>query len=76
MFQETGELDDGVWSAGTVMGLIDSVVTCEELCQSIISEAESIIQDRLANSVVAVSNALMCILKYYECKCPERNSAF
>ena len=57
VFQETGELDDGVWSAGTVMGLIDSVVTCEELCQSIISEAESIIQDRLANSVVAVSDA-------------------
>ena len=57
VFHETGDVNDGVWSAGTVMGLIDSVVTCEELCQSIINEAESIIQDRLANSIVTVSDA-------------------
>ena len=57
VFQETGELDDGVWSAGTVMGLIDSVVTCEELCSSIVAEAETIIQNRLANSIVEVSDA-------------------
>ena len=57
VFQETGNLDDGVWSAGTVMGLIDSVVTCEELCKSIVAEAETIIQDRLANSIVEVSDA-------------------
>ena len=29
VFQESGDLDKGVWSAGTVMGLIDEVVTCE-----------------------------------------------
>ena len=57
VFQETGELNDGVWSAGTVMGLIDSVVSCEELCSSIIEEAENIIKDRLANSIVTVSDA-------------------
>ena len=57
VFQETGNLDDGVWSAGTVMGLIDSVVTCEELCSSIVAEAETIIQNRLANSIVEVSDA-------------------
>ena len=57
VFHETGDVNDGVWSAGTVMGLIDSVVTCEELCQSIINEAESIIQDRLANSIVTISDA-------------------
>ena len=48
VFQETGELDDGVWSAGTVMGLIDSVVSCDQLCKDIVSEAETVIQDRLA----------------------------
>ena len=36
VFQETGNLDEGVWSAGTVMGLIDNVVTCEELINNIV----------------------------------------
>ena len=47
----------GVWSAGTVMGLIDSVVSCDELCSSIVEEAENIIRDRLTNSIVTVSDA-------------------
>jgi NAD(P)H-dependent flavin oxidoreductase YrpB (nitropropane dioxygenase family) len=55
-FQETGDIEDGVWSAGTVMGLIDSVVTCQELCESIVSEAEQVIKSRLANSVTLVSD--------------------
>ena len=57
VFQETGNLEDGVWSAGTVMGLIDSVVSCEQLCNSIIAEAESVITDRLAKTLVTVSDA-------------------
>ena len=57
VFHETGNLDDGVWSAGTVMGLIDKVVSCEELCTSIVEEAEIIIRDRLAGSIVTVSDA-------------------
>ena len=57
VFQETGNLEDGVWSAGTVMGLIDSVVSCEQLCNSIIAEAESVIRDRLAKTLVTVSDA-------------------
>ena len=48
VFQETGEVEEGVWSAGTVMGLIDSVVSCDQLCKDIVSEAETVIQDRLA----------------------------
>ena len=56
VFQETGNLEDGVWSAGTVMGLIDSVVSCEQLCNSIIAEAESVIRDRLAKTLVTVSD--------------------
>lgn len=51
VFQETGEIEEGVWSAGTVMGLIDSVVSCQELCDDIISEAEEVIMGRLQNSV-------------------------
>lgn len=57
VFHETGDLNDGVWSAGTVMGLIDSIVSCEELCSSIVAEAESVIKQRLAASVVDVSDA-------------------
>eukprot|EP00092_Neocalanus_flemingeri_P000689 GFUD01000731.1.p1 GENE.GFUD01000731.1~~GFUD01000731.1.p1 ORF type:complete len:441 (-),score=133.35 GFUD01000731.1:545-1867(-) len=55
-FQETGDVEEGVWSAGTVMGLIDSVVTCQELCDNIVSEAEEVITGRLANSVTLVSD--------------------
>ena len=78
VFQETGEVDTGVWSAGTVriktklfalcislltissfckvMGLIDSVVSCQELCDSIVAEAESVINERLANSVTQTAD--------------------
>ena len=52
VFQETGNLDEGVWSAGTVMGLIDNVVTCEELINNIVDEAETIIKNRLNDSVI------------------------
>lgn len=55
-FQETGDIEAGVWSAGTVMGLIDSVVTCQELCDNIVTEAEMVIKERLANSVTSVSD--------------------
>jgi len=53
VFQETGDLEDGVWSAGTVMGLIDDIPTCQELTDRIISEAEEIIQGRLQDMVTA-----------------------
>jgi len=55
-FQETGDVEEGVWSAGTVMGLIDSVVTCQELCENIVSEAEEVINGRLTDSVTFVSD--------------------
>ena len=48
---DAGEVEEGVWSAGTVMGLIDSVVTCEELCRDIVTEAETVIQERLVDCV-------------------------
>jgi len=55
-FQETGDIEEGVWSAGTVMGLIDSIVTCQELCDNIVTEAEEVIKGRLFSSVTLVSD--------------------
>eukprot|EP00941_MAST-03F_sp_MAST-3F-sp1_P002837 g2837.t1 len=51
-FQETGDPDDGVWSAGTCLGLIDDIPSCAELTNRIVSEAEEIITGRLANCVI------------------------
>ena len=50
---ETGDLDDGIWSAGMVQGLIHDVPTCKELIDRIISEAEEIIRGRLAKAIAA-----------------------
>jgi nitronate monooxygenase len=45
---ETGDLEHGIWSAGTSMGLIGDVPTCKQLIDRIVSEAEAIIKQRLA----------------------------
>lgn len=52
VFQDTGNLEDGVWSAGIVMGLIDDVPTCEVLLDNIVKEAESVISGRLSEMIV------------------------
>ena len=39
-----------------VMGLIDSVVSCHELCESIVAEAEAVINGRLSNSVTTTAD--------------------
>ena len=44
---ETGDLEHGIWSAGTSMGLIDDIPTCKELIDRIVGEAEAIIKARL-----------------------------
>ena len=44
---ETGDLEHGIWSAGTSMGLIRDIPTCRELVEGIVSEAERLIADRL-----------------------------
>jgi len=46
-FHETGDTEDSVWSAGQVMGLIDEVVSCQDLIDGMVQEAEDIIQVRL-----------------------------
>eukprot|EP00697_Spironema_sp_BW2_P009766 gnl/Spiro4/24769_TR12314_c0_g1_i1.p1 gnl/Spiro4/24769_TR12314_c0_g1~~gnl/Spiro4/24769_TR12314_c0_g1_i1.p1 ORF type:complete len:347 (-),score=106.06 gnl/Spiro4/24769_TR12314_c0_g1_i1:110-1111(-) len=50
-FQETGDPNAGVWSAGPVMGLIDDIPTCKELLERMVKEAEEIISGRLMRIV-------------------------
>lgn len=47
-----GDLDGGIWSAGMVAGLIHDIPTCAELVNRIVSEAETLIQKRIAPVVV------------------------
>jgi len=42
-----GDIDAGAWSCGMVAGLIHDIPTCHELIERIMSEAESIIRNRL-----------------------------
>lgn len=44
-----GDMDVGAWSCGMVAGLINDIPTCKELIDGIMSDAESIINDRLKN---------------------------
>lgn len=44
---EQGDTDDGVWTAGLVMGLIDDIPSCAELVSRMVADAEDIIANRL-----------------------------
>ncbi|TDL99143.1 MAG: nitronate monooxygenase [Flavobacteriaceae bacterium] len=44
---EAGDLDDGIWAAGMVVGLINDVPSCEDLLNNMVKEAEDIIKNRL-----------------------------
>jgi len=48
-----GKVDEGIVSAGQVMGLIHDVPTVEELVGRIIAEAETIVSGRLASMTVS-----------------------
>lgn len=45
---EQGELDDGIWSAGMVVGLIHDIPSCEELIQRMVAEAREAVRERLS----------------------------
>jgi nitronate monooxygenase len=45
---QEGDLDAGAWSCGMVAGLIHDIPTCKELIDRMMSEAESLIRDRLS----------------------------
>ena len=48
-----GDMDAGVWSCGMVAGLIQDIPTCQDLIETIISEAELWIRNRLEGMVAA-----------------------
>lgn len=48
---EAGDLDDGIWAAGMVIGLIHDIPTCKELISTMVAEAEDIIKNRLQNII-------------------------
>ncbi|WP_197321705.1 nitronate monooxygenase family protein [Saccharomonospora sp. NB11] len=48
---EKGDLDAGIWTAGTVQGLIDDVPTVAELIERIVTEARELIEGRLTASL-------------------------
>ncbi|MUL85073.1 MULTISPECIES: nitronate monooxygenase family protein [unclassified Mycolicibacterium] len=50
---EIGDLDAGIWSVGTSMGLINDIPTCGELVSRMVSEAEQLISGRLASMIGA-----------------------
>lgn len=52
-FQETGNIEDSVWSCGQVIGIIDDVPTCQQLVDDIMKEAEDTISNRLNRMFVA-----------------------
>lgn len=47
----TGDIDAGMVTVGMCGGLINDIPTCEELVKNIVSDAETIIRDRLATMV-------------------------
>lgn len=50
---EDGAIDEGIWSAGQVQGLIHDIPSCKDLVDRIVSEAEAIIRKRLEASLAA-----------------------
>ncbi|MEO1234156.1 MAG: nitronate monooxygenase family protein [Myxococcota bacterium] len=46
-----GEVETGVWSCGMVAGLIHDIPTCKELVDRIMSEAKTIIAERLGGAL-------------------------
>ena len=50
---DEGDVDAGIWTVGTAMGLIDDIPTCGELIARIVGEAEEIISGRLAGMLAA-----------------------
>lgn len=46
---EGGDIDDGIWSAGMVIGLIHDIPSCQVLLDRMVSVAETIINKRLVS---------------------------
>jgi len=53
MWQESGDVNDGMWSCGQSVGLINDIPTCKDLIERIVGEAEA--QISLASSRITAS---------------------
>ena len=47
MFQETGDANEGAWTCGQGLGMIDDIPTCKDLIESMVKECENIFNNRL-----------------------------
>lgn len=47
-----GDADGGIWTAGQVIGLIQTIPTCQELMDDLVREAEVTIRGRLSSMLV------------------------
>lgn len=47
-----GHMDDGLWWAGQSQGLITEVLSCQQVVDSIIAEAEDVIRSRMVATIV------------------------
>ncbi len=50
---DEGDVDAGIWSVGTAMGLINDIPSVGELVSRIVGEAENLISERLAHMVTS-----------------------
>jgi nitronate monooxygenase len=44
---EDGAIDDGIWTVGMVVGLIDDIPSCKTLIEGMVSEAKEVLEQRL-----------------------------
>jgi len=51
--EEAGDADGGIWTAGQVIGLIDSCPSCQEVMEEMMAECEATIRGRLAHMLTA-----------------------
>ncbi|MFV0278341.1 MAG: NAD(P)H-dependent flavin oxidoreductase [Parahaliea sp.] len=49
---EAGDLDEGVWTVGQVLGLSEDIPSCEELIERIVRDCKATIEQRLAALMV------------------------
>jgi NAD(P)H-dependent flavin oxidoreductase YrpB (nitropropane dioxygenase family) len=50
---DNGDVDAGIWTVGTAMGLINDIPTVGELVSRIVDEAEELIAGRLGDMLEA-----------------------
>uniref|UniRef100_A0A7S1VL68 Nitronate monooxygenase domain-containing protein n=1 Tax=Grammatophora oceanica TaxID=210454 RepID=A0A7S1VL68_9STRA len=56
--ERNGDPDGGIWTAGQVIGLVDTIPTCAELVDTMMKEAVETIQGRLSSLVVGPRSRL------------------